>query len=115
MSSGPCGSPKPCPREGPGRVGAADTVETDGTLDTYPLSFRETEGSRRGSGALFETEGFVQSPMLIFPSPYESYAKTVSRFTLLREARDGEAVTLEAGREKRTPSSKRLAYGSTRT
>ena len=50
-----------------------------------------------------------------FSSPYESYAKTVSRFTLLREARDGEAVTLEAGREKRTPSSKRLAYGSTRT
>lgn len=64
---------------------------------------------------MFETEGFVQSPTLIFPSVYESYAKTVSRFTLLREARDGEAVTLEAGREKRTPSSKRLAYGSTRT
>ena len=64
---------------------------------------------------MFETEGFVQSPTLIFSSPYENYAKTVSCFTLLREARDGEAVTLEAGREKRTPSSKRLAYGSTRT
>ena len=61
---------------GLGLVGTADSIETDGIRDPYPFSFRETEGGRRGSGTLFETEGFVESPALIlFPLPYERYVQ----------------------------------------
>ena len=86
---------------GLGLVGTADSIETDGIRDPYPFSFRETTGGRRGSGTLFETEEFVESPALIFPSPGERYVKGVNRFTFLG-GRDGEEVTLEADREKHT-------------
>ena len=47
----------------------------------------ETEGGRRVPGAPFETEGFVESPALIFPSPYERYVQTVDRFTFLGDVK----------------------------
>ena len=58
---------------GLGLVSAADSIETD--------------RGRRLPGAPFETEGFVESPTLISPSPYERYVQTVDRFTFLGEVK----------------------------
>ena len=56
-----------------GLVGTADSIETG--------------GSRRVPGAPFETEGFVESLTLIFPSPYERYVQTVDRFRFLGDVK----------------------------
>ena len=47
----------------------------------------ETDRGRRVPGAPFETEGFVESPTLISPSPYERYVQPVDRFTFLGEVK----------------------------
>ena len=86
-------------------MSTADSIETDGILDTYPYLFRETGGSRHGSGALFETEGFVESPTLIFPSPYERYVQPVDCFLFLGDVKitlkrlAGVEVTHPAGND----------------
>ena len=58
---------------GLGLVGTADSIETD--------------RDRRVPGALFETEGFVESSTLISPSPYERYVQTVDRFRFLGDVK----------------------------